>query len=438
MDYLPPGVIAGRDRAINHVIAYGQSLSSGWEGWPALSTAPRHDLLMLGDSVRPLSESDPAWRPVGEARFARLRATNQALDGRLLTDAEVAALPCDSATLGETVLEAAMYEWRYRMRLMSPPRLLLASSAGVGGRSLEALSKGATPELFQRLRDCARLASDLAAGDYSIAALLMLQGENNAWALNGATAETAPYKALFHRFLADFDADIVRDIAGQAAPPAVFLHQVGGAYATDAMGIAQAQLELALEGQRVFLAAPSYPFTDKGGHLDANGYRWLGAYFGRAMWRVLTLGEHWRPLHPLAARCSGTTLKVSFHVPTPPLRWGAVYQGHTARMLPDRGFTVCDADGLVAISAIDLEPYSVTLHLARVPGANAELRYADQSRSFGVGNLHDSETATALDQYQYDPNTGHRTEANIAEMVGRRYPLMNWCAAFRMKPISGN
>ena len=36
--YLPPGRIAQADRAINHVIAYGQSLSSGWEGWPALST----------------------------------------------------------------------------------------------------------------------------------------------------------------------------------------------------------------------------------------------------------------------------------------------------------------------------------------------------------------------------------------------------------------
>ncbi len=413
MDYLPPGGLAGRDRAVNHVIAYGQSLSSGWEGTPALSTTPRLDLLMLGDSVRPQSEWAPAWQPVGDARFTPLRATDQALDGRLLTDAEVAALPPDSLKLGETVLEAALFEWRYRMRPLTPPRHLLASSAGVGGRSLEALSKGAQPELFQRLRDCATLARDLAAGDYAIAALLMLQGEHNAWALDGATARTVPYKALFHRFLADFDADIVHGIAGQTLPPAVFLHQVGGAYATDAMGIAQAQLELALEGTRVFLAAPSYPFTDKGGHLDANGYRCLGAYFGRAMWSVLTLGRHWRPLHPRSVICSGTTLTVSFHVPAPPLRWGAVYQGQTTRMLPDRGFTVWDADGLVEISDIMLEPHSVTLLLARQPGPAAELRYADQSRSGGVGNLHDSETAKALE--------------------GSQSPLVNWCVAFSIK-----
>jgi hypothetical protein len=423
MDYIPPGSLAGRDRAINHVIAYGQSLSSGWEGWPALSTTPRHDLLMLGDSVRPSSEWDPSWRPVGEARFTRLRATNQALDGRLLTDAEVAALPPNSPTLGETILEAALHEWRHRMRATYPPRRLLASSAGVGGRSLEALSKGADPELFQRLRDCARLARDAAAGDYGIAALLMAQGENNAWALGGATAQTEPYKALFRQFLADFDADIVRDIAGQTTLPAIFTHQVGGAYATDALGIAQAQLELSLEEPRVVLVAPSYPFTDKGGHLDADGYRWLGAYFGRAMWQVLTLGRVWKPLYPRSVQWSGSTVRINFHVPAPPLCWGEVYQGRNARMLPDRGFTVWDADGLVEISRIDLGATTVTLHLARAPGAAAELRYADASHSGGGGNLHDSETAVALDCY----------EADIADLKGKPYPLKNWCVAFRVK-----
>jgi hypothetical protein len=415
MDYLKPGTIAGRDRGINHVIAYGQSLSSGWEGWPALSTTPRHDLLMLGDSVRPRSEAAPDWQPVGEARFTPLRATNQALDGQLLSDAAVAALPEGALALGETVLEAAMHEWRHRMRKMWPPRLLLASSAGVGGRSLEALSKGAQPELFQRLRDCATLARDLAGGDYGIAALLLLQGENNALALDGATNETGAYKALFQRFLDDFDTDVVRGVAQQSLPPAVFLHQVGGGYATDTLSIAQAQLELSLEHRRVFLAAPSYPFTDKGGHLDAHGYRWLGAFFGRAMWRVLTLGEDWKPLHPLHAELAGTALRIRFHVPVPPLRWAPVYRGRTADMLPERGFTVSDTQGRVAITAIELAETTATLHLARAPDAGVSLRYADQSGSFGVGNLQDSDPARALD-----------TQAD-----GTSYPLSNWCVAFR-------
>ena len=62
---------------VNHVIAYGQSLSSGWEGWPALSVVPRHDSLMLGRSVRPVDENLPCWEPVGGAAFHPLVATVQ-------------------------------------------------------------------------------------------------------------------------------------------------------------------------------------------------------------------------------------------------------------------------------------------------------------------------------------------------------------------------
>ena len=431
MKYLPQNTFPGRDRAINHVIAYGQSLSSGWEGWPALSTTPVHDLLMLGDSVRPDSEMDPHWRPVGKARFTRLRATNQAQDGTLLSDAAVAALPRESATLGETVLEAALHEWRHRMRQISPPRLLLASAAGVGGRALEALAKGASPELFNRLRDCARLARDLAQGNYGIAALLMLQGENNAWGLDGATADRDTYRALFTRLIADFDDDIVRDIAGQTRLPAIFTYQVSGAYGTDDLGIAQAQMELGLEHPRVFLVGPVYPVTAKGGHLDANGYRWLGAYFGRAMWKVLTLGEDWKPLHPIRVEHSETRIRIAFHVPVPPLRWGRPYLGHTEFVLPNGGFTVWDSDGEVRITGVELGATSVLITLGRPPGQAAELRYAGKTHTLGACNLHDSDPATALASYVYDPTTGHWPEADIAELVGRPYPLPNWCLAFR-------
>ncbi len=51
-----------------------------------------------------------------------------------------------------------------------------------------------------------------------------------------------------------------------------------------------AQWEASVEIPGLFLAAPCYPVTDKGGHLDANGYRWLGAQFGKAMHAVLDLG----------------------------------------------------------------------------------------------------------------------------------------------------
>jgi len=140
--------LARADRDINHVIAYGQSLSSGCEGWPALSTEQAHDSLMLGDAVRPRKDDSIEWSPVGTTAFRPLRATVQ-------------EWPPGAVALGETVLEGAANFWRGRQLAVgaSPGRhRLLARSCGVGGRTLEALSKGASPELFPRLRGCARLA----------------------------------------------------------------------------------------------------------------------------------------------------------------------------------------------------------------------------------------------------------------------------------------
>src|SRR5437899_587055 len=89
---------------INHVIAYGQSLSSGWEGWPALSMTPRTDSLMLGDSVRPAHENAPHWQPVGEPQFRPLIASLQQSGTPLPNDAAAQLTPGNLA-LGETILE---------------------------------------------------------------------------------------------------------------------------------------------------------------------------------------------------------------------------------------------------------------------------------------------------------------------------------------------
>jgi hypothetical protein len=427
---------------INHVLAYGQSLSSGWEGWPALSVAPVGGSLMLGDSVRPRHEQAPDWIPSGAARFAPLVATVQDVGtGALLSPDAVARLPASSVALGETVLEAAVNDFRRRQAAdpMAVLHRLLASSCGVGGRTLEQLSRGANPELFNRLRACvraARQAATAAGASYGIVALLLLQGENNNWRLNGGTGDRAEYKALMARFVDDFAADVVGGIAAQDTPPAVFTYQTGGAYADDAMAVPQAQLEVALERPDVFLAAPVYPVTDKGGHLDANGYRWLGAQFGKVMHCVLTLGQDWRPLYPLSARLDGPVVVVEFHVPTPPLAWGRPFRGHRRCDLADKGFTVLDGEGVVKLARVELAgPTTVALILQRRPAGRALLRYGDQSRHGGRGSLHDSDPTVAFDPYVFDATTGHRLSASQPDLNGLPYPLMNWCVAFAL-PIT--
>lgn len=432
--------LARPEFGINHVIAYGQSLSSGWEGWPALSVVPRHDSLMLGGSVRPVSEHSARWTPVGEAVFRPLVATVQDLaTGALLRPGQVAGLPERTAALGETVLEGAVNFWRARMLTENPQAAahpLLASSCGVGGRTLAALSKGAPGNLFNRLRDCASLAKATAAAQgrsYGIVALLFLQGENDNLGAGGDEPDRAAYRTLLRQWRADVLTDLVAGIAAQAAAPALFLYQTGGAYANDAHPVPMAQLDVALEDAGCFMVGPSYPVTDKAGHLDANGYRWLGAQFGKVMHNVLTLGQIWRPLYPLRAVLRERIVLANFAVPVAPLAWGQPFRGHRQVEVADKGFTVTDDDGVVPIVAVAFDgPDSVAITLARRPAGRAWLRYADRSRHAGRGCLHDSDPTLADDPYEYDALTGHYASANVAGWPGRRYPLMNWCVGFNI------
>lgn len=71
------------------------------------------------------------------------------------------------------------------------------------------------------------------------------------------------------------------------------------------------------------------------------------------------------------------------------------------------------------------------LVLERAPGANPVLWYADQTVHGGYGNLRDSDPTVASQVYEYREGSGQYPAASIPELVGRPYPLWNWCVAFR-------
>ena len=429
----------------NHVIAYGQSLSSGWEGWPALSVRPRHNSLMIGASVNGTNESGAAWLPAGPAVFRPLVATvmTKAPNGEVLGAEEVAALAPGTIALGETILEGALDFWRGRQLALRATRggdgfagSFVASSCGVGGRSIEQLSPGAVPPLFDRPRMAAALGkqlADSAGGSYGVAALLLLHGENNSVGTTGSddrgefVRQTAALQAAFNR-------DIVAGIAGQDSSPAVFTHQVSGLYVRDAnaMSIPMAQLDCAYSLPNWFLVGPSYPVTEKGGHLDPNGYRWLGQQFGKVMHKVLDLDEGWKPLHPLRASWRGTQVLIEFHVPHPPLVFSPCYVRTKATSWADGGFSVTDDDGRISVTAAAVvADTSVLLVLERAPGANPHVWYGDQTSHGGYGNLRDSDPTLASAVYEFREGSGQYPGANIPELIGKPYPLWNWCVVFR-------
>ena len=427
----------------NHILSYGQSLEAGWEAWPRLSIAQPFDNKMIGDSARPTSESGAAWVQIGSAAFNALLGTviTNSTSGAIVSDGTVAGYSPGNSALGEAPIVGAVNFWRKqqlaaRGLLTDSSRLLVASSCGVGGKSLEALSYGASPHLFNRLVDAATLGKSLAtaaSATYGVPAVLFLQGENNAAGVSG-TADKDTYKALLATWQADVTTRVATAVAAQAAPPAIFSYQTSASYVRDSnsLAISQAQLEYAQSARDWYMVAPSYPVTDKSGHLDPNGSRWLGMQFGKVMHQVLDLGRGWMPVHPTRATWRGRQILIDFHVPHPPLQFQPAYVALVATTYSGYGFKITDDAGTLTLASVEIAGDAcILITVTRDLSTNPYAWYGSQSTA-GNGNLCDSDPTVASANYEYASGTGQYAGADIAALKDQPYPLWNWCVLFRM------
>jgi len=432
-----------------HFPVYGQSLSNGTEGWPALSKTQPYNNVMVGGSVRQASIGSAAFSPVGgNSAFQPLVANVMSTSMAVLTDAEVAALPPGNGAFGETVAEGLVNSLKklhnLRKGVIDDSIAFVASSSGVGGRTIAQLTKGASPNIWNVLvgHSQAAKANAVSAGkSYGIGAFLWLQGENDY-----PSTSKASYKAALSQLWSDFKVDVAGGVAGQQLPPVMLMYQTGASFTSDgngldtALSIGQAQLEYSEENSDVYMVGPVYPYTDKhtspaaNGHLDPNGYRWWANLAAKVAYRVLELRQGWKPLSPRKVAAAGRTISIDFHVPEPPLVFDTPYLAYTPTDFADKGFTVRDSVGVVAISAVRIVfDTIVELTLVRELVGAAYVRYADKTYHDGNGCLRDSDSFVAPDRYVYQAGTGQYPEANIAALVGKPYPMHNWCVAFNLK-----
>ena len=433
--------------AYNHILVYGQSLATGMECWPAKTLLGMADVLMLGQSVRPNGGSTVTTpQPLGDAVLRTAVATVQNENtGALYSPAQVAALPAGDFALGEEpglagAIFARQLYLQHRGRNADPERKFVVSNLSVPGKTVEQLSKGASPELFNRMpvyAQAVKAAATAANGDYGVPAVLYLQGEYNYRPDYGGATDKATFKARTLKLFQDISASVAA-ISGQTAPPAFITYQSGGAFTSDAsdLSIGQAQLEMAEENTGIFLAAPSYPVNDKGGHLTANGSRWLGCQMDKVLHEVVTLRRRWRPLSPIQVTARGKTILADFHVPCPPLQWQGGHvddrANNNAPVFANKGFTVIDAVGVVPIISVEIVADAVVaINLGRSLKGPAFLYYARSAEYDGHGNLCDSDPTVAPFNYEYSAGSGDYPAANIASLVGKPYPLWNWCVAFK-------
>ncbi|HIH9847642.1 TPA: hypothetical protein ACYVFY_004816 [Klebsiella pneumoniae] len=425
--------------ALSMIIWYGQSLSTNQEGHPALSKTPYSNLgnLMLGNSPRPNTRTGAGFTPVGSAILNPLKAVVQSGDGSyVMSDAAVAALPAGSGNEGEGAVAAVNMLRTLFLRqaalLTDPSRLLVLASCGVNGRTVEALSKGADPELYNRIREAVSKIKAIADGEsktFGIGAFCFLQGEWNYNPGYGGDYTREGYKAKVRQLYSDVIADFC---AGQR-PPAMFTYQTGGTYTIDTyeLAIGMAQLDMATEGGNIYGVCPSYPFPNKdSGHLTSNGYRWMDMFFGKVMFRVLVLGEGWEPLHCTGVEVQDDYALLNYAVPYPPLQWGTPYDGRTAKTYADKGFRATDANGALDITAAEIVADTVVkLTFSRRVSGTIKIWYADKTSHNGNGCLKDSDPFLATENYVYTAGSGQYADENIPELVDKPYPLENWAWA---------
>jgi len=436
----------------NILITDGQSLSNGNEGWAALSKDIRATLNinMLGDSVRPKNENGSTFTPLNGAEIRSARAVVQDLiappdGGNLMTDEAVAALPRGANNFGETVDIGAMWMWR-EMQLqfrgvVTDERKIVAVNCGVGGQIIEHLSKGHSWGFYNRIISAVtqiKAIADAEGKTCGVVGFLYLGNEYNYDSTKGGATDRAEYRALLRKLIDDVITDTTA-ITGQTEPPLTVLYQTSGSWTRDStnMSIGEAQLDICAADANVMMASPAYAVTDKGGHLDANGYRWLGMQFGKVLHRAIDRRQNWRPLQPLSVTLSGTFLRADFLVWSPPLQFRSCYVGSSPTTYAAKGFRVTDDAGDVPVTRVDIVADTVVdITLGRETTGDVYLWYASQTGSNGNGNLFDSDTTVAVANYEFHEGTGQYPESNIPELVNRPYPLNNPCVAFRRQAIA--
>ncbi|MGG9729138.1 hypothetical protein ACQ9MA_00355 [Klebsiella quasipneumoniae] len=437
----------------NLVITDGQSLSTGTEGWAALSTVAfeAENLLMFGDSVRPSTDratGGSTWNPLGGAALKPLKAVTQSIGGgSVLTDAEVSALPPGAVNEGETVDVGAVNFWRQLQNdfhgvSVNPARKIIVLNCGVQGRTVEELSKGHPYNHYNRVIEAVTkvksyIASQQPGATVGIVAFLYMQGEWNYWTSTTGTHDRATFLELTKQLRIDLITDCAYGICGQKLPPAWITYQTGGSYTDDTynLAIGMAQLDMAEQVPGCYLATPVYQVTDKNGHLDPNGYRWAGMQFGKVLHRILDRGLDWKPMKPIkVVRYSDDEILACFNTPSPPAKFKETYVVNTATMYPNKGFLVTDANGVVGVSSVTtVGQATLSVKLSAPTTGDVYLWYAPKTTYNGNGNLCDSDSTIAPYNYEYHAGSGQYPSANITALVDKPYPLENWCCAFRIK-----
>lgn len=424
----------------NHWLEYGQSLSVGVMAHPAKSLTQSYGNLMVGGSVRSSNNSSPSFDPFGSLAFNPLVATVETSSAPTLLDSTAqAALPVADTATGEVPAVGAANSFSYfrntTLATTDLDHVSVVTATGRGGTSLAELADAGQLWLPRTIDAMAKINSLAAANPAALAVIQIEQGEAD---YDLATTKEA-YKAGWLDLIDTLYEGALSAYGPQKRPLTMF-YQTSGIWTEDAadadgvvLKIGMAQHELALENSHIVIYAPCYPVTNKpGGHLDANGSRWLGVQAGKVAHRMLVEGRNWRHMHITQAVKRGREVLVSYHVPVAPIRFGQPYSVWVAEEIASKGYRFTDEDGEVGVSLVEIPEgcgATVRITLGRNPVGELRLWYAARTSQGGMGCIMDSDPTVSPYIYEYAAGSGDDIAANIPDLVGQPYPLNNFAVA---------
>jgi hypothetical protein len=360
-----------KHKALNQFLSYGQSLSIGQEGKPALSlTQPYSNVTFVG-GVKLTTQDYSSTIPLVED-------DNNSSSG--------------SASVGETICSgAANYSTSLAVKengLIPSNHVILASAVGYGGYSITQLEKGTTwyaSDFLPAIQGAHNLNSD-----HALQAVSWMQGEAD-YAMNYAT-----YKTKLVQLANDIDAD-AKVITNQSHPVHFLTYQTSRNSAGQPDRV-KAQFDAARENKNIHLVSPMYFFTyGDGVHLTNEGYKWYGAYVGRAYKQLAHDNLNPEFLNPVSAYLEGNILTLQFDVPTLPL----VFDNSLTGAVNQNGFRVTNNGSSVNQTSRVIDGDKLVITLQTAPTGDVRVRcgldYAGASTTAdtcGTADLRDSTSDT--------------------------------------------
>lgn len=389
-----------------HLLMHGQSLSVGLGSKPTI-TGPSNIGALMPDSGFYDGDSDVSQGLLG---------------GHPTSTAYVPLTTIDDPSSSNEVPTAGACEQLQKMFNDANKSVnVIGSNCGHGGYRIDQLDKegngdGPTPNYQLGVEQSVLYKSHSSkANKHCLTqAMLWMQGETDV----SAGTSKSEYKRRLTNLIMDFSNDI-----NQGHQPVLMTYQVGShtkRYPNATPEVPIGQWELSNEHPYVFMACPTYIFdyNSDGVHLNNHSSRWIGCYFGKAMYQLLTSGS-WKPLQPERVNRQGKIIWIDMHVPVPPL----VIDTERVSNPGDYGFEVWTGEVKHEIASVEIVGDTVIkIMLTADPSQPVEVCYGMGVAGNGGG-----------------PTTGPRgnirdsdlTVAAFNDASGQPYELFNWCVIFK-------